>query len=289
MAASVACIVGEGIYRLWLTGNLAGERLGPRKTPFGASGEAFLVTSESRPFYLLSRYGAGKSKTAPSEINDRANMYALKDLGARYVLGWGAGGAIIHNMSIGEIAILQDLIDRTYLRTKTFFERSPLGYLRQFPVFCPALHGVACEVIHKMNIPHHDAGIAAVCEGPRLETPAEIRMLAAVGAELVTHAFVPEAFLAKELQLCYAALCYVVNYAETGSTHRPFVPGRLFGGLTEDAGADPVARTIGAVGPIVAGIAEAVEKAPGTCHCDKTMAHNINEYGLPEDWRKWFE
>jgi len=289
MAATMACIVGEGIHPPFPAGKPAGEPLGPRKTPYGTSGEIFLVTGEQRPFYLLSRYGAGKGKPAPSKVNDRANMYALKDLGARCVLGWGAGGAIVHHMAVGDIVILQDLIDRTYLRARTFFEDSPMGYLRQFPVFCPALRAAACEVIHSLKLPHHDAGVAAVSEGPRLETPAEIRMLASSGAELVTHTFVPELFLAKELQLCYAAVCYIVNYAETGSTHRPYVPGRLFGGLIQDAGADPVARTIGAVGAIVAGIAEAVEKAQGTCHCDKTMAHNISAYGLADDWRKWFE
>ncbi|MHC4983040.1 MAG: MTAP family purine nucleoside phosphorylase [Planctomycetota bacterium] len=229
------------------------------------------------------------SKTAPAKVNDRANMYALKDLGVRFVLGWGAAGAIVHEMSIGEVVILLDLIDRTYLRTRTFFEDSPLGYLRQFPVFCPALRSAACNVIHRMELPHHDSGTAAICEGPRLETPAEIRMLAGMGAELVTHTFIPEVFLARELQLCYAAICYVVSYAETGSAYRPFVPGRLFAGASRESDTDRLAKTVGAMGSATAGIVEAVEKQEGSCECRKAMDDNIRRYGLAEDWRKWFE
>jgi 5'-methylthioadenosine phosphorylase len=287
MATTLACIVGEGIQRLWLAGKLAGDTLGPRKTPFGASGEVFLVKSESRPFYLLARYGTGMGKTAASRINHRANVYALKDLGARFVLGWGTGGAIVHNIAIGQIVILQDLIDRTCLRARTFFEDSPLGYLRQFPVFCPVLRSAARDVLHGLNLPHFDGKTAAVCEGPRWETPAEIRMLAASGAELVTHAFAPEVFLARELQLCYAAICRVVNYAETGSAYRPFAPGQLFGEPAHEEAQAP-ATAVGAFGPVVAGIAEALEKS-ASCQCPQAMAQNIAAHGLEENWRKWFK
>jgi len=289
MSATFGCIAGEGLRRQLQSGKFAAETLGKRKTPFGESGEVFLVTSESRPFYLLSRYGTGMDKTAPSKVNDRANMYALKDLGVKRVLGWGAGGAIVHNLAVGDLVILQDLIDRTHLRAKTFFEGSPLGYLRQFPVFCPALRSAACTVISNLKLSHHDMGVAAVCEGPRLETPAEIRMLGGSGAEIVAHTFAPEVFLAKELQLCYAGICYVVDYAETGSAHKPFVPGRLFGGVMTDRQTDPIARAVGSIAAIVAAIAEAVEKTPPPCECDKTMADNISAYDLADDWRKWFK
>ncbi|MCD6364561.1 MAG: hypothetical protein J7M14_01670, partial [Planctomycetes bacterium] len=188
MPVSLACIAGEEIHRQWQAGRISGERIGRRPTPFGPSGEVFLVDDGQSRFHLLSRFGAGMEKTAPSKINYRANVYALKDLGVDTILAWGPGGAITHNIAIGDLVILDDLIDQTHLRAETFFEDSPLGFLRQFPVFCPTLRRVCGEVLHEMKLVYHGAGAAAVTEGPRIETPAEVRMLSTIGAEIVTHA-----------------------------------------------------------------------------------------------------
>ncbi|MCE5327641.1 MAG: MTAP family purine nucleoside phosphorylase [Planctomycetaceae bacterium] len=288
MAATLACIAGEEVYRQWQTGHIAGMQLGPRKTPFGNSGEIFLVSAEGTEFYLLPRYGAGMSKTAPCKINSRANMYALKDLGVNRVVAWGPGGTITHNIAVGDLVILTDLLDLTRRRDCTFFEDTPLGFLRQFPVFCPSLRKAAGEALHSMRLVFHGSGTAAVSEGPRLETPAEIRMLSALGAEVATHTFVPEVFLAKELQMCYAAVCYVVNYAEGGLRHKPFAPGTLFGGLSAESDHDRVAGAVSAMTQTMVRIAHAVQNAPPDCACEKTMQHNIEAYGLDADWHTWF-
>jgi 5'-methylthioadenosine phosphorylase len=289
MPATIACIAGEQIHRQWDAGRIDGERVGSRATPFGPSGEAFLVHDDDVSYYLMPRYGAGMAKTAPSRINDRANLYALKDLGTEYVLAWGAGGAITHNIAVGDLVILSDVIDMTHLRGRTFFETSPLGYLRQFPVFCPTLRRAAGETLHEMKLVYHGSGTAVICEGPRLETPAEIRMFGTVGAEVVTHAFVPEAFLAKELELCYAAICYVVNYAEMGNRHRPFQPGSLFGPLAEKADTERLAGVVGAIGQIVRQLAAGLGRTERTCDCARTMGDHVRRYDLPADWHEWFD
>ena len=113
-------------------------------------------------------------------------------------------------------------------------------------------------------------------------------MLATIGAEVVTHTFVPEAFLAKELELCYAAICYVVNYAETGSRHRPFATGNLFGGLTRKSDAERLAGVAASFSQIVARLAGVIEAAERLCECDQTMAAHRRHYGLADDWRQWF-
>ena len=287
MSSTLACIAGEQIYRQWDSGRIKGKKLGPRPTPFGPSGEVFQVEGSGRSFYLLSRHGAGMDKTAPCKINSRANMYALKDLGVQHVLAWGPAGAITHTIAVGDLVILEDLIDRTHLRAETFFENSPLGFLRQFPVFCPTLRQAMGNVLEEMQLSHHKAGTAVICEGPRLETPAEVRIWASLGAEVVSHTFVPENFLAKELQLCYAAVCYVVNYAETGSRHRPFAAGDLFGGLVRDSGRERLAATLAAMNQVSEGLAEALDREPKICECDKTLAHSVEKYGLGQDWRQW--
>jgi len=288
MAEQFACIAGEEVFRQWEDSRVDGERLGPRQTPFGESGELFLIHADGLDFYLMARHGAGADKQAPRNINDRANLYALKDLGVQQVLGWGPAGAITHNFAVGDLVILDDVIDQTYLRNKTFYEHRPYGFLRQFPVFCPSLRQAVGEVLHEMKLVYHGGGVAAVCEGPRLETPAEIRMLSAVGAEVVSHVFVPEVFLARELELCYAGVCYLVNYAETGSRHRPFKTEDLFGGLTHRSDEARLIAATGAMTEIVRRAALLMHERDPICQCSETMAASIRKYSLSEDWRTWF-
>jgi 5'-methylthioadenosine phosphorylase len=289
MAATLACIAGEEIYRQWDAGQIDGESLGPQSTPFGESAEIFRIDGEN-PFYLLPRRRSGMEHVAAYRVNSQANLYALKELGADCVLGWGPGGAITHNIAVGDLVILGDLIDLTSRRVETFFEDSPLGVLRQFPVFCTALRRQIADVLQEMKLVYHGAGTAAVRDGPRLETPAEVRMLTGLGAEVVSHTFVPEMFLAKELQMCYAAVCYVINYAETGSRYRPFAAGDLFGGLTQQSEGDRLAGAVGAMSQIAAQLSTRLAEAdPSVCECASTMAANVEKYNLPDDWRQWFE
>ncbi|HDZ21213.1 hypothetical protein LCGC14_0226510 [marine sediment metagenome] len=288
MDVRFACIAGGEIYRQW--GPLCGQdrRVAPRSTPFGDSHEIFLVDDRDCPYYLLPRHGTGMRKMTPRDINNRANLFALKDMGVDSILAWGPGGAITHDVAVGDLIVLSDVADRTTQREGTFFEESPLGFLRPFPVFCPALRHVAAEVLHDLGLHYHDGGAAAVSEGPRMETRSEIRILAHVGIDYVTHTFVPEVFLAKELQMCYAAILYVVNYAETGSRHRPFASGGLFGGLTEIDEAQRLARSLGSMGAVVDKMAQAAGADSPRCGCDQPMAGQIDAYDLSSDWRKWF-
>ena len=133
------------------------------------------------------------------------------------------------------------------------------------------LRRVACETMSVLKLHHHCTGVAAVREGPRMETPAEVRMLGATGAQIVTHHFVPEAFLAKELELCYAAVCYAVNYAETGSKHRPFASGESSRLLAAQRPRKAQLHA-GQHGTVPAQLAIAVAAAAKECECSQTMA-----------------
>jgi 5'-methylthioadenosine phosphorylase len=122
-----------------------------------------------------------------------------------------------------------------------------------------------------------------------METPAEVRMLVSIGAQVVTHHFVPEAFLAKELELCYCAICYAVNYAETGSKHRPFASGELFGNLSQRSDRERLNATLSNMEPFLRQLAKAIAEAGNECECHQTMARNKGAYGLSDDWHKWFK
>jgi 5'-methylthioadenosine phosphorylase len=289
MGATLACIAGEEVYRQWNAGGAQGAALGRRPTPFGPSGEVFRAKSDEGGYYFLVRCSAGRDQPVPHRVNDRANLYALKDLGANCILGWGPGAAITHNIALGELVVLSDLIDQTSRRDVTFFEGCPLGALRQFPVFCGELRRMIAEILDEMKFAYYPSGVAAVREGPRHETPAEVRMLATLGAEIVTHTFVPEMFLARELQMGYAAVCYIQSYAETGSLHRPFAGG-LFKELAQESQPDQPAGAIGAMSRIAASLARRLADVGMTqCAPCRSQADHIRQYNLPKDWRKWFK
>ena len=289
MSAKLACMAGGPLCSVLESGQLSGKQLPRQETPFGTSEQILLVEDSPAPFYLVPWQQPGRRRQAPSYINHRATLYALKDLGAEAVLSWSAAGAISHNYPPGQVVIPDDAIDMTTRRATTFFEKSGLGLLRQFPVFCPALRTAAEHVLGQLQIAVHAGGTVAVTEGPRLETPAEVRVLAGMGAELVTHSLVPEVFLAKELQMCFAGACYVVNYAETGSRHRPFSTGDLFGGLTRVSDAERLRRPTQALPQLLGQLAQLCADTQPSCQCRQTMAGCIADEGLDDDWHKWFE
>jgi 5'-methylthioadenosine phosphorylase len=290
MAGTLGCIAGEEIYWQWDAGRLPGEALGPRDTPFGPSGDLFRIETSGSPILLLPRHGGGMDRPAPCLVNDRANVYALKDAGVDHILGWGPGGAITHNIAVGDLVVLGDLMDQTTRREPTFFKDNPLGMLRQFPVFCSTLRNLVVDILQEMRLVHHATGVAAVREGPRMDTPAEIRMLSTLGAEVVTRTFVPELFLARELEMGYVAVCYVTHYAETGSRHRPFAPGGLFGPVNQETEADRLDAVVGTLGRIATQLAEAIDRTDlSLCPCCSSQRHHVAEHNLPADWRAWFE
>ena len=289
MAVRFACIGGRPLCRLLETGALEARQLEPIKTPFGQSEALFLIERPAPGMYLVPRQLPDRGRIAPGSFNYRATLYALKDLGVQYVLSWTAAGTIAREIAVGQIVLVDDVIDLTRLRATTFFKRRGLGMLRQFPVFCPTLRGVLEEVLVEMKLPYHPGGTAAVTEGPRLETPAEVRLLAAHGADLVTHQLVPEVFLAKELQMCLAGGAYVVNFAETGSRYRPFIPGDLFGGLTHNSQADRLELLCRTLPDILCRTAAKLTATTKVCECDRAMAAQVQENALPEDWHRWFE
>jgi 5'-methylthioadenosine phosphorylase len=288
MDATFACIAGEEIHRQCDVGKLDCKPLEPRDTPFGPSGQMYLISDSPHPYYLMPRYGVGMHKRPARSVNSRANIYALKDLGVQSILELAPAGAITHTHGIGDMDICGDLIDRTTQRQNTFFEDSPLGFLRQFPVFCPRLRDAAAEALTDLDVTVHVGGTTAIMEGPRLETPAEVRMLAHHGADTVSHMCVPEVFLARELEMCYQTICYIVSYAETGSRYRPFQAGALFGGHDADVDGKRLAKSLGLLGTIIERVAATKQACDTPCECEKSQSDHVRDFHLGENWRDWF-
>lgn len=287
MASKLACIGGLGAAQLLEQGEFGAKRLGPMNTPFGASGPIY-ESSGSGGMLFVSRNGETSYDLSSSFVNYRANLYALKDLGAEMVVAWSAVRAISHNFGIGQFVVVSDIIDETRNRRGTYFENRGLGTIRQWPVFCPKLREVLTSVLAERHAHYSDEAVYLCTEGPRYETPAELRKYVIMGAELVGNSLVPEAFLAKELQLCYAGLTYVVDYAEAGGGHQAYEPGGLFEALGMVTDEQRVSDALEMMPSILAKLVDVLGDVSAECRCDTTMEHHIARGEIGPDWRTWF-
>jgi len=287
--ARCAVIVGSGAWHvLWREDGFSLGPGAPRSTPFGLSRPVFEAhLPGGRPVLLLTRHGEGGYDLGAWAVNYRANLWALKDLGADRVLATCACGGIDPALAVGTFVLPHDVIDKTTCRTKTFFEASGLGVLRHAEPFCPALRAALAEALAGAGVPYADRGVCVVTDGPRLDTPAEIRAFAADGATIVGMTLAPEFALARELEMCYAPLAWVVNPAE-GIADRPYRPDVLFEGMAteaEQAAADAAAARVPAL------LADAIDRlgADRPCHCRRSMQRYRDEGRIGDDFRTWID
>ena len=283
---------GSGAYAL-PPGTL-GERLSSRRvrTPYGLSNPVHLCENAGFRFLFLSRHGEkGYEKTAPY-VNYRANIYAAKSLGVTRIVAWTGPGAISRKVRPGDLVLPDDLLDFTRNRPSTFYEGKGIGFLRQFPVFCETLREALRSAAKRREAGReagkriHFGGTYACTEGPRLETPAEIRFLARAGADLVGMTLCPEAFLARELEICYAPVAYVTNTAE-GVRKMPYRRGALFEGMLPPREAAAVEAAKNAIPAIAIAAARAIAGEERDCPCAVSMERYRKRGVIGPDFRGW--
>jgi 5'-methylthioadenosine phosphorylase len=238
-------------------------------------------------FLFLSRHGEhGYEKTAAS-VNYRANIFAAKLLGVERILSWTGPGAISKRYRPGDLILPDGLLDFTRNRPSTFYEGKGIGFIRQHPVFCEPLRAALREAVRATGRPRlHFGGTYACTEGPRLETAAEIRFLAFAGANLVGMTLCPEAFLARELEMCYAPVAYVTNYAE-GVRALPYRAGQLFEGMLPPREASAVEEAKDAIPGIAIAAAAVMERVPRGCPCSVSMERYRKRGLIGPDFREW--
>lgn len=262
--------------------DLIAETLAPIVTPFGQSPAVHRLKSD---VLFVSRHGEEGYQVSAPYVNYRANIWALKEMGVERIIAWSGPGAIDPGIPIGDILVAGDIIDETKGRAGTFYEGLGIGFIRQNPVFCPDLASSLTESI-KSRQGHCRTDDVYVCtQGPRLETKAEIRKFASYGGTLVGMTLVPEAFLARELEICYCPVCYVTNYAE-GVVERPYQAGVLFDGLGT---ADEKAKVDAAVERLPEIAIEALANAATerACCCSRAMERYRKRGDIGDDWHTW--
>lgn len=211
--APIGIIGGSGFYSLFDE-----ARSVDVYTPFGAPSEAPVVgTVGGSPVAFLPRHGKGH-RYAPHRVNYRANLWALRAIGVRQVLAPCAVGSLVASQGPGTIVVPDQIIDRTWGRPHTYFEREgEVAHVAFADPFCPrgrAAALAAARELQREEADEHDvvdAGTLVVINGPRFSTRAESRWHAAAGGTVVGMTAMPEAALARELGLCFTTICLVTD------------------------------------------------------------------------------
>ncbi len=230
----LAIIGGSGLAQL---GNLEVRRRKVARTPYGEpSGALTCGCIADCDVVFLARHGDGHS-IAPHEVNYRANLWALKDAGAGEVVAVASVGAIRKDLEPGALLLPHQVIDYTWGRRSTYFEGQ--GALVNHIDFTePYARELRSRLLNAaLACGEHlvDGGVYAATQGPRLETAAEIDRLERDGADVVGMTGMPEAALARELGLQYAAISVVANYAAGRGDSRRAVPLDRIGAVLEEA------------------------------------------------------
>ncbi len=191
-------------------------------TPYGEpSGALTYGHFAGQEVVFLARHGHGHT-LPPHRVNYRANLWALKQVGVTQVLAVAAVGGIHLAMGPGRIVIPDQIIDYTYGRPQTFFEpeHGPVRHIDFTEPYCESLRHSLHRAGQAAGISPYLGGVYGATQGPRLETAAEIRRMTRDGCDLVGMTGMPEAALARELELCYAHCAVVANWAAgCGGTH----------------------------------------------------------------------
>ncbi len=207
-----AIIGGSGLAKL---SALQNTRRQVMRTPYGEpSGAMTFGVLAGREVVFLARHGYGHT-IAPHEINYRANIWALKDLGVSGVIAVATCGGIRHDLGPGTLVVPDQIIDYTHSRKSTFFEgsESPVTHIDFTQPYSARMRRVLIDAAAECGEAVVDGATYACTQGPRLETAAEIERIARDGGDIVGMTGMPEAALAREAGLDYAALGVIVNHA----------------------------------------------------------------------------
>ncbi|MFH1148017.1 MAG: S-methyl-5'-thioadenosine phosphorylase [Pseudomonadota bacterium] len=206
---TLGIIGGSGIYELDGLTNTSRRRM---ESAFGEpSDEVFFGEMDGKRLAFLPRHGRGH-RIPPSEVNYRANIDALKRAGARQILSLSAVGSLREDLSPGTFIIVDQFIDRTFLRTKSFFEKGMVAHVSMAHPVCWRLCGLIEASARDIGIPVVRGGTYLVMEGPQFSTLAESHWYRSLGCDVIGMTNMPEAKLAREAEICYATVGMVTDY-----------------------------------------------------------------------------
>ena len=266
MQRVIGVIGGSGVYEI---DGLEGARWQAVETPWGPPSDAVLTgTLGGVPMAFLPRHGRGHVHS-PTSVPYRANIDALKRLGVTDLVSVSACGSFREEMKPGDFVMVDQFIDRTFAREKSFFGTGCVAHVSVAHPTCPRLSAAVAEAARAEGVTVHDGGTYLAMEGPQFSTLAESRLYREVwGCDVIGMTNMPEAKLAREAELCYAPVAMVTDYdswhPEHGSVQIAEIIRILTGNAAKARGT--VARLPAILGP---------DRHPCPHGCDRALDHAI--------------
>ncbi len=261
---TLGVIGGSGVYDVQALRDAEEVRI---KTPFGDPSDAIVVgTLSSVRVAFLPRHGRGHRIT-PSELNARANIYALKSLGVQYIVSVSACGSMREDYAPRDIVIPDQIFDRTKARPSTFFGNGLVVHVSFDEPFCPHFSELVYQAAKKTGTTVHKGGTFIVIEGPQFSTKAESRIYRQWGVDIIGMTALPEAKLAREAEICYATMAHVTDYDVWHETEEPVALAMLLENLIANAAVTK--QALAYLAPLVA------RQGERTCNCASALATAI--------------
>jgi 5'-methylthioadenosine phosphorylase len=265
--ATIGIIGGSGLYSM---SGLTETREIRVKTPFGEPSDAIVVgTLEGKRVAFLARHGRGH-RILPSEINFRANICAMKQLGVERVISVSAVGSLQEDLRPGEFLVADQFVDRTKNRVSTFFGGGLVAHVAFDKPTCPQVSAVLADASVHCAVKVHRRGTYVCIEGPQFSTLAEAHVHRQLRFEVIGMTNVTEAKLAREAELCYATIAMITDYDCWHPEHESVTATQIIATLNQNAeNAQKVLR-------------EAVRSMPAerACKCGAALKH-----ALITDWK----
>jgi len=261
---TLGVIGGSGVYDMQALRDVEEVRI---KTPFGDPSDAIVVgTLSGVRVAFLPRHGRGHRIT-PSELNARANIYALKSLGVQYIVSVSACGSMREDYAPRDIVIPDQIFDRTKARPSTFFGNGLVVHVSFDEPFCLDFSELVYQAAKKTGTTVHKGGTFIVIEGPQFSTKAESRIYRQWGVDIIGMTALPEAKLAREAEICYATMAHVTDYDVWHETEEPVAVAMLLENLIANAAVTK--QALAYLAPLVAGQGER------SCNCASALATAI--------------
>lgn len=229
----IGVIGGSGVYQMEALTDIEEVRV---STPFGDPSDAITVgTLAGQRIAFLPRHGVGH-RIMPTEVNSRANIYALKSLGVERIISVTACGSMKEEYAPRHIVIPDQIFDNTKERRNyTFFGNGLVVHIGLAEPFCPELSRLVYETLKRTGATVHVGGTFMVIEGPRFSTKGESRIYRQWGVDIIGMTAAPEAALAREAEICYAAMAHVTDYDVWHETEEPVTVAMLIENLMANA------------------------------------------------------
>ncbi|MCK4762420.1 MAG: S-methyl-5'-thioadenosine phosphorylase [Candidatus Aminicenantes bacterium] len=261
--AEIGIIGGSGFYQMK---NIENSCYIEVETPFGRPSEKILLgTIKGKQVAFLSRHGIGH-RLNPSEVNYRANLFALKKLGVERLLSVSAVGSLQEELKPMDLVIWDQFVDNTFKREKTYFNRGFAAHVSMAEPTCPDLSGLAFETAKKIGITVHKGGTLFNMEGPQFSSRGESFIYRKLGLSIIGMTQAVEAKLARELEFCFVPLSFVTDYDCWHEEADAVTVDMVIGYLD---------KNVENAGKLIAALVETIAEERTTCNCAESLKHSI--------------